>query len=299
MSSTAEGRGAMAGSPSSTAPTLTDTAQWYADWQSQAHSVHFDSRAGLDSRNLVRNYECLNDIRILSERILPSQPLNLLEVGCATGEFCRYLRIRYPHIAYCGFDISQAAIDRARQKYPQGRFFVSNPDRPLAESLKQWGVHPLPELVYSKDVVHHQTQPFEFLAELLHCATDAVILRLRTRDVGPTELDPEKSCQYHYHGWTPYIVMNVDEVLSCIQREVPQGEIVLYRHYTVLGGRVNRFLPKDCYLPETKTAETAIGVFLNTPHPGKMTVANRQEPELRYTLDYRIRYFATTLLRKV
>ena len=253
-------------------------ADWYRDWQHPAHAVHFDGRAGLRPWELVRELESFNDIRLLTSRLHAASAWTLVEVGCATGELFRYLRIRYPKMRYAGFDISEPAISRARAKYPQGHFVACQPGVPLAQTLQDSGLlRGAAACIYAKDVVHHQPHPFEFMEDLLVNATEGVVMRLRTRDVGPTELDPERSCQYHYDGWMPYMVMNLQEMVDRIHRMVPRSELIVLRHHLILGGRLNRFLPKDCYLPQTGTAETAVGVFLDTDRPGHVTITDQED----------------------
>lgn len=306
-------------------------ADWYDDWQHEQHAVDFDRGSGLDLRNLIRNYESFNDVRLLNESLDPSprpapfasqseargarsgcrptgvvvqgatglpgglhrqRPLTLLEVGCATGEFYRYLRARHPHVRYHGTDISQPAIARAKAKYPAAPFFVTDPAARLRDALRGLGITERPDIVYSKDVVHHQTRPFEFLSDLIEVASDLLIIRTRTRDMGETELDPERSCQYHYDGWMPFIVLNLQELVERITTEVPAGEIVVYRNHMVLGGRHNRFLPKELYLKETGTAETAIGIFKTTTQPSRVTVKDWTDMNPSYSWDYLLRHAA-------
>jgi len=267
-------------------------AQWYDDWQHAQHAISFDRRSGLSARNLARNYEGFNDVRLLRERLDSSRAIRLLEVGCATGEFSRYLRIRYPQVRYLGIDISQAAIARAKAKYPSQQFFAVHPAGPLQESLRTVGIEAPVEFVYAKDVIHHQTQPLSLLEQLMACATDAVIIRTRTRDVGSTEWDPERSCQYHYEGWMPYLVLNLQELIDHIMRLLPASELVIYRHHMLLGGQYNRFLSKAMYLKETGTAETAVGIFKQTTHPGLVTLTDRPDETPRYTWDYTLKHAA-------
>ena len=100
---------------------------WYGDWQNTQHAANFDARSRLDAANLFRDYESFNDVRLLNERVDPAKTYSLLEVGCATGEFHRYLGLKHPNIAYRGFDISAPAIERAKAKYPQGDFRITDP----------------------------------------------------------------------------------------------------------------------------------------------------------------------------
>lgn len=266
------------------------SSKWFGDWQHERHAVSFDIRAGLDPRNLVRNYEGFNDVRLLNERIARDRHLTLLEVGCATGEFFRYLGLRYPAARYVGVDISRPAVARAKQKYPHGPFFVIEPSRALADNLQALGLPLQPEVVYAKDVIQHHPDPFGFLAQVIGLASDTIVLRGRTRDRGASELDPEQSCQYHYDGWMPYLVLNLQELLERVQRLVPQAEVAVSRHYMLLGGRYNRFVPKALYLKETGTAETAIGIFKTTSAPGRVTIQDRRDHNPRYTWDYRVKH---------
>src|SRR5437867_4995435 len=129
--------------------------RWYADWQSGDHVKHFDYRHALSATNLVRNYESLNDVRLLNERIERSCPLSLLEVGCATGEFYRYLRLTRPTARYVGIDVSRPAIARAREKYPVATFLTVDADARIGDALATGGAPPTHDVVYTKDVVHH------------------------------------------------------------------------------------------------------------------------------------------------
>ena len=280
-------------------PEATSQQTWYTDWQNPQHVQRFDGRSQLDERNLVRFYEAFNDVRLLNQRGHLSHAADLLEVGCATGEMYRYLKITSPVMRYVGVDVSEPALVRARTKYPQGSFVQVDPSMALPQALQVAGLPQQFEVVYSKDVLQHQVQPLEFLAGLVATASHAVILRCRTRDVGRTEWDPEHSCQYHYGGWMPYLVINVDELVAWIQRTVPQAEVIVWRHHMVLGGKEDRFLPKDLYQPDIGGAETAIGIFKHTLHPGRVDIRDRRDGHSTCTWDYRMRHAAQRLISRL
>ncbi len=262
---------------------------WYRDWQNLEHATRFDGRSLLDPRNLLRNYEAFNDVRLLRERLDATRAMNVLEVGCATGEFSRYLGLRFPQASYYGLDISQPAIERARTKYPSAHFCLIEPSLPVSDGWRRAGLPLRPELIYSKDVVQHQTKPFDFLEQLVREAAETTIVRLRTRDVGPSELDPERSCQYHYGGWMPYLVLNIEELVAHLRRFAPTAEIVVYRHHMVLGGWHGRYVPKELFLESTGTAETAVGIFKRTTRPDHVTIEDRPDHDPAYTWDYTAR----------
>ncbi|MBI3321178.1 MAG: class I SAM-dependent methyltransferase [Candidatus Omnitrophica bacterium] len=262
----------------SAAPHAAEAGQWYDDWQHPVHAQAFDSRSSLSRTRLIQHYESFNDVRMLNGRLDPSRTMALVEVGCATAEFFRYLSMRHPQVRYYGLDVSETAIARAKAKYPKARVFTCHPHDELATlCTTTLGLAAAPEIVYAKDVMHHQTDPLGFVSRLLRAASEAVILRTRTRDVGATVTDPEQSCQYHYDGWMPYIIVNLYELVEYLQQQAPASEVLVYRHHMVLGGRENRFLPKACYLPATGTAETAIGIFRRTAHPGRVQVVDQRD----------------------
>jgi len=269
---------------------------WYQDWQDHRHAVAFDTYARLDRRNLIRTYEGFNDVRLLNTCIVPDRPLTLLEVGCATGEFYRYLKMKYPLVRYYGIDISRPTIARAKTKYPDGTFVVTDPGLRLDGGCRTLGLPERPEVVYARDVIPHQTAPYEFLADLIRVASEAIIIRCRTRDVGQTEFNPELSCQYHYDGWMPYIVLNLQELLDRIRSEAPGCGVVAYRNHMVLGGWYNRFVPKELYLKETGTAETAVGIFKRTAQAGTVTIEDRIDHNPCYTWDYLLKHAARQMV---
>lgn len=250
---------------------------WYAAWRTPAHARGFDSRARLGHRALRRWYEQFNDMRMLRDVLNTSPRATVVEIGCATGDMCRYLARTHPAARYVGVDISEPAIARARAKYPAAVFAVHDAARPLSQTLTGMGLPYAADIVYAKDVVHHQPRPLSFITELCACTRSALIMRCRTRDLGATVWDPDESCQYNWGQWTPYIVINVDDLVTHIRAQAPAAEIRIWKHRLILGGHHNRYLPKDCYLPETATAETAVGVFLETGRPGAVSVEDRQE----------------------
>src|SRR5438477_10524052 len=99
-----------------------DLAKWWSDWQSADHAVKFDFRASVPDRILVRDFESFNDVGLLNNVLETGDDKAFLEIGCATGDFFRYMRIRHPKVPYNGVDVSRPAIERAKSKYPDGAF---------------------------------------------------------------------------------------------------------------------------------------------------------------------------------
>jgi len=253
-------------------------------WQEARHADFFDSRAHYSLERLRRVYENFNEFRLFLEHKKEILGRDFVEIGCATGELYRYLRRYYSEFTYCGFDISEPAIERARQKYPEGRFELCKPD--LSDVIAA-NLHPA--VVWARDVVHHQPDPFEYLSRLLSISNEVTILRIRTRDKGTTVLDPEQSCQWHYNHWIPYIVLNIDETLDVICKAIPIRKLLVVKRYVQLGGWHNRFLPRECYYPDTGTAETALYVarLENGDRPPEIVVSTREDSSYAPSLIFR------------
>lgn len=250
-------------------------------WQEPIHADFFDARARHNLRLLRRVYENFNEFRLFLENKEYIRGRHFVEIGCATGELYRYLRRYHPEFSYRGFDISRPAIERAAQKFPDGQFDVCQSD--LSDVI---AAHLSPAVVWARDVVLHQPDPFDYLSRLLPISNEVTILRLRTRDTGATVRDAELSCQWHYNHWVPYIVLNVDEMIEAVCQAVPVKRMIILRSYVQLGGWHNRFLPKECYYPETRTAETAVYIVRSEDArtDPEIVISMRKEPDNVYPL---------------
>lgn len=224
-------------------------------WNSSSHAQIFDYHRFVPSALIPHFYEDFNEVRLLRTALPKADTrATILDYGCATGEFHRYVRSRYPHATYVGCDISKPAIDRAREKFPKGNFILTDEEFSGMKDVK-------PDVVFCRDVVHHQPRALDFTSHLYSLAKNVLILRIRTRDAGASVLDPETSCQLNYGRWVPYIVFNCDELKQFFRQQYPApAELRIWKNHMVLGGSHLRFLPKDCYLPETRTAETGLMV---------------------------------------
>lgn len=246
-------------------------------WQTQDHITRFDKWAALSTKQLRKTFESFNEIQLLNQYLSQIRQPEFVEIGCATGELYRYLRNYHPEIQYHGYDISKPAIERAQEKYPPSRFSLCG--EKMSENRKDYGS---PSVLFSRDVVPHQTDPFGFMAKMISLPTEAAFLRIRTRDNGETELNTELSCMWTYEKWVPYMVMNINEVIDCIRTTREFSTLHIIKRYRQLGGYNSRYLPKDCYLPETGTAETAIYINFtsNDFADPKIIIEDRAEPDV-------------------
>src|SRR5262245_16866200 len=62
--------------------------------------------------------------RILKNLIRPLEIKTILDVGCGQGSLLIDLKLEFPHLRPFGIDISEAAVQLARQRVPEGQFWV-------------------------------------------------------------------------------------------------------------------------------------------------------------------------------
>ena len=184
----------------------------------------------------------------------------IIDVGCATATTYRFLRNKLKNSAfsYKGIELSSPVIARARHLYRDIDILQTTGERPLAVLGSKV------DIVYSRDTILHQEDPYDFLDQLIEVTGKFLIIRLRTRDNGKTELDISKSSQMHYDSfWMPYIVLNIDELISYFKNKKNVTKVTINRSYEVLGGQNERLLPKDLYFKKAKGAETSIMIELD------------------------------------
>lgn len=223
-------------------------------WDDQDHAVVFDYLSRMPSYCVKKFYESFNECRILNKYKGEIKGRKFFEIGCATGELYRYITNNMNQFQYHGFDISKPGINRAKSKYSGGNFHQLSSG--IEEIKQKFGN---PDVVWCRDVVLHQMDPYKFLSNLIDLSKEVIVLRLRTRDVGETVMDVDSSCQLHWDKfWVPYVVLNIDEMIEKISQAKNIKRIIISRNYEVLGGHNFRFLPKELFFKSSGTAETAV-----------------------------------------
>jgi hypothetical protein len=125
------------------------------------------------------------------------------------------------------------------------------------------------DVVFCRDVVHHQIDPYRFLTGLYDVTQRYLVIRVRTRDSGETVFDFSQSCQYTYENWVPYIVINRESLTDLIGSLTPTPKsIEIVRSPMILGGKNGRYLPKELYDDEAGGSETSIIIERGTGSEG-------------------------------
>lgn len=252
--------------------------EYYQSWSEEEHGSHLGTWDRHSPSRIVRLLDEFNEWHLF--RTLVGQPNchTFSDVGCATGHVYPYLQKVWPSLEYKGFDISKSAIQHAQELYPKADFQWFDGQVKSSPEVES-------DIVFCRDVVHHQTNPVEMLHDLYETTKKHLILRMRTKEVGETIFDPERSCQYAYGHWVPFIIFNTSELVDLLGSMDPKPARIIVRiHPTVLGGVYRRFVPKEMYYPETGTAETALLVEKGTVGGNTETEVSIEVcPETKYS----------------
>ena len=230
----------------------------YEGWDSNEHLNEFNTWNTFSKYEFKYRWGSFLENKILIEELKLHND-SLLEVGCATGTTVKWLKLNkcFNKDNYLGIDLSGPAINKAKFLYPDAHF--KKVDTEYLKNLKNKF-----DYVFTRDTLMHQENPFSFLKELLNSTNKVLILRTRTKDIGKTEFDVDKSCQMHYDNfWMPYIVIALEDILDFLRKFNFIKTVTINRSYGILGGDNYRFLPKDLFLKNTGGAETTIHIEID------------------------------------
>jgi len=221
-------------------------------WNQDEHAVSFGGWENYRASKVVRLCKQFNESQLfLTVHEHPSCN-TVSDIGCATGRLYPFFRKMSPSLEYKGFDLSHEAIEWAKQSFPNTSFVVFDGNVKSLPNIES-------DIIFCRDVIHHQPDPKAFLQDLYDVAKKFLILRVRTREIGDSVFDISTSCQLSNGKWVPYMVFNSAELVDLLRSYNPKPKrITLWRHPEVLGGKEGRFLPKELYFEDSGTAETAV-----------------------------------------
>ena len=237
--------------------------EFTAAWEKEEHAKRFGRAITLQNEfKFLLEFRpslaarCLNFV----SNVAQGSVISVLDIGCAAGDYYAYLTCQRASrkLKYEGVDISRVAIAAANRYYQTDRFQVIDGDEDLEAKTG--------DIVLSVDVLQHHPMPIDNLVQILKCAKQYLVVKLRTRDNGETVLDPERSCQRIFGEWVPFIVINTSELYRSILSSVPVPvRISSFKEYRMFAGSGPRFLPKELYLEESGTAVTTLIIEKRDP----------------------------------
>ena len=189
-----------------------------------------------------------------SERVFLPRALfpgaKVLDVGCASGGFFNIMRSLEPHIEYTGIDIAEAAIELAKQKYPEARFLATDGIEIPFEGQSF-------DLVHCTSVLVIEPRYKELLKEMYRVSNRFVLADIRLmKDIAnhPRLGDSRYRIQFEgdFEGATvPYVVSDADEVVNYILELDPKPKAL----------RGTGYLHKVSEMAETPFSEVCMTIL--------------------------------------
>ncbi len=169
----------------------------------------------------LKRYHMLADIASAEEL----DNSTVLDYGCGTGDFYRFLKRRGIRAKYTGVDINKNFIDLARKKYPECTFKVMNADDDQFESFFDYificGVFNLSVPGVDEDMKNALTTLFR------HCNKGLALSALSTHTpVKDPELhftSPEEMLKFSIENLSPAVSLRHDRI---------QNDFTLYIYTT-------------------------------------------------------------------
>jgi cyclopropane fatty-acyl-phospholipid synthase-like methyltransferase len=160
----------------------------------------------------LKRYQMLVDIA--SEQELNNA--TVLDYGCGTGDFYKYLKRRDINVKYTGVDINENFVNLAKSKYPECTFKVMNADDDQFEGFYDYificGVFNLQVPGVDDDLKNAMTTLFG------HCNKGMVLNALSSHTtVKDPELhltSPEEMVKFSIENLSPFISLRHDRILN-------------------------------------------------------------------------------------
>ena len=227
----------------------------YEGWDTKEHLDVFNRWNKLSNKTFNFIYSNFQENRYLLDILQKKRAKNIIDIGCATGTTYRLIdnKINEKFFNYKGYDISKTAVNFAKNFHNKNFFY----------NIEDSNYENLPsderEIIYTRDTIMHQVDPFDFLKKLISLTSKFLIIRLRTRDNGKTEWDISRSKQRHYDKyWMPYIVININELVDLLLNYRKPKCIKINRSYLTLGGETGKYLPEDLFYSHAGGSETSV-----------------------------------------
>ena len=142
----------------------------------------------------------------------------VLDVGCASGGFFNIMRSYEPHIEYTGVDISERAVELAKERYPEATFIVT-------EGFELVFANNTFDVVHCTSVFNNEPNYQAMLQEMYRVSNRFVLVDIRLLKGIGRQVESVYNIQFNsecVEANVPYVVNDADEVANFVLQLDPK-----------------------------------------------------------------------------
>ena len=142
----------------------------------------------------------------------------VLDVGCASGGFFNIMRSYEPHIEYTGVDLSERAVELAKERYPEATFIVT-------EGFELFFANNTFDVVHCTSVFNNEPNYQAMLREMYRVSNRFVLVDIRLLKGIGRQAESVYNIQFNSEGVeakVPYVVNDADEVANFVLQLDPK-----------------------------------------------------------------------------
>ena len=142
----------------------------------------------------------------------------VLDVGCASGGFFNIMRSYEPHIEYTGIDLSERAVELAKERYPEATFIVT-------EGFELVFANNTFDVVHCTSVFNNEPNYQAMLQEMYRVSNRFVLMDIRLLKGIGRQAESDYNIQINSEGVeakVPYVVNDADEVANFVLQLDPK-----------------------------------------------------------------------------
>ena len=142
----------------------------------------------------------------------------VLDVGCASGGFFNIMRSYEAHIEYTGVDLSERAVELAKERYPEATFIVT-------EGFELVFANNTFDVVHCTSVFNNEPNYQAMLREMYRVSNRFVLMDIRLLKGIGRQAESVYNIQFNSEGVeakVPYVVNDADEVANFVLQLDPK-----------------------------------------------------------------------------
>ena len=142
----------------------------------------------------------------------------VLDVGCASGGFFNIMRSYEAHIEYTGVDLSERAVELAKERYPEATFIVT-------EGFELVFANNTFDVVHCTSVFNNEPNYQAMLQEMYRGSNRFVLVDIRLLKGIGRQAESVYNIQFNSEGVeakVPYVVNDADEVANFVLQLDPK-----------------------------------------------------------------------------